>query len=693
MNAMDLMTGLNNVRDKFVVSAGEFRQGQREVRALPKRKLWLIAAVIALALLLVGCAVVYVLRLQDMAFGQETQEAFEGDIRNRTLLSLQGVKGTPGYQATKEWYEWLQTYDTDMSIYHSEKAFSEDFGDDYYAYNLYTREMKDKLDEICAKYHLNLLGKMYVDPDEAAACKALGIQGILRPGVQAETNFGGMRYYADGSFTVEGRMTLTGQNSVWPYEEIVTFSCARKDGFSEIYASIGPEGSYEEWTYTTSDGVDMLIVLEQRNNLNHHAFMVADRGDYVLTFSALEYDHDWTKAALEAFAEAIDFTVQPQRVTEESLAEAEVRREDADKQQADDYDKHIRAYVDQGYEARIKSRMEFSTHPAQLGFCVMDLDGDGVDELLVGENGYIIAAYNKRDGGTQYIMPPTVAYPSMVDESSSFVSGIGCGIGVGATYMHLCEDNVLAYVYACTDGSMAYHFAKVENGTYVWDKGVVYYTSESEYFRGNSWLMYPNLDVPNDVPITEEEFNKIVQSHPRVPVTLTPVAEYPFADTSPSGIGGKDVICASYREVFQSEGISMDGWECCLIDLDGDGQEELFLTDGGWRGVLTIKGGKVKILECGADVTICEGNYIAHTQRYLDGNSATSYYKVQNGNAVLVDYLRYDKGVNPENPWFYGADALDESLQPVSQEQYEAAQAKYVPLKLETHPVATYPLP
>ena len=61
MNAMDLMTGLNNVRDKFVVSAGEFRQGERQVRALPKRKLWLIAAVIALALLLVGCAVVYVL--------------------------------------------------------------------------------------------------------------------------------------------------------------------------------------------------------------------------------------------------------------------------------------------------------------------------------------------------------------------------------------------------------------------------------------------------------------------------------------------------------------------------------------------------------------------------------------------------------------------------------------------------------
>lgn len=311
----------------------------------------------------------------------------------------------------------------------------------------------------------------------------------------------------------------------------------------------------------------------------------------------------------------------------------------------------------------------------------------------MGENGYIIAAYNKRDSGTQYIMPPTILYPSMVDESDSYITGIGCKMSVGPSYMYLCEDSVLAYVFAGTDGSMAYHFAKVENGSYVWDKRIVYRTSDSEYFSGNSWVMSQGVDTSHEVPITEEEFNEIVQSHPRVSVTLTPVTEYPFTDSSPSGIGWEDKVCASYREIFRDNEAWMAGLKCCLIDLDGDGQDELFLTDGEWKGVLTIKGGKVKILECGADVTICEGNYIAHTQRYLDGNSATSYYKVQNGNAVLVEYLRYDKGVNPENPWFYGADALDESLQPVSQEQYEAAQAKYVPLKLETHPVATYPLP
>ena len=70
MNPMDIMTGLNGVRDSFIIEAEEFRQGKRQARRLPQRRLWLIAAVVALALLLVGCAVVYVLRLQDLKVGR-----------------------------------------------------------------------------------------------------------------------------------------------------------------------------------------------------------------------------------------------------------------------------------------------------------------------------------------------------------------------------------------------------------------------------------------------------------------------------------------------------------------------------------------------------------------------------------------------------------------------------------------------
>ena len=61
MKSMDLLVGFGSVKDSYVISAEEFRQGKKkaQIKRLPTRKMWLIAAVIALTLLLVGCAVAY----------------------------------------------------------------------------------------------------------------------------------------------------------------------------------------------------------------------------------------------------------------------------------------------------------------------------------------------------------------------------------------------------------------------------------------------------------------------------------------------------------------------------------------------------------------------------------------------------------------------------------------------------------
>lgn len=61
MKAIDLLVGFNSVKDSYVISAEEFRQGKQktQVKRLSTRKMWLIASVIALMLLLVGCAVAY----------------------------------------------------------------------------------------------------------------------------------------------------------------------------------------------------------------------------------------------------------------------------------------------------------------------------------------------------------------------------------------------------------------------------------------------------------------------------------------------------------------------------------------------------------------------------------------------------------------------------------------------------------
>lgn len=61
MKAIDLLVGFGSVKDSYVSSAEEFRQGKHkaQIKRLSMRKAWLIAAVIALMLLLVGCAVAY----------------------------------------------------------------------------------------------------------------------------------------------------------------------------------------------------------------------------------------------------------------------------------------------------------------------------------------------------------------------------------------------------------------------------------------------------------------------------------------------------------------------------------------------------------------------------------------------------------------------------------------------------------
>lgn len=75
MKAMDLLTGLNNVRDSYVIGAEEFRQGKHnaQIRRLSVRKVWLIAAVIALTLLLVGCAVAYANGWFQMIFNARSE--------------------------------------------------------------------------------------------------------------------------------------------------------------------------------------------------------------------------------------------------------------------------------------------------------------------------------------------------------------------------------------------------------------------------------------------------------------------------------------------------------------------------------------------------------------------------------------------------------------------------------------------
>lgn len=73
MTAYQLFRGLTGV-DGELLAAVEPVDSRKEpaTKKLPARKIWLIAAVIALALLLAGCGIAYVLSLRQLELGTQT---------------------------------------------------------------------------------------------------------------------------------------------------------------------------------------------------------------------------------------------------------------------------------------------------------------------------------------------------------------------------------------------------------------------------------------------------------------------------------------------------------------------------------------------------------------------------------------------------------------------------------------------
>ena len=119
MNGKELFLGLSYINRTFIDEAerdtvsnqgGREHAGASTVRGL--RRPLLVAALAALLLLLVGCAVVYVLRSQDFIIGQRDslQNVFDEYHREVTasvpvsqqVLTFSGLQGSPSYQAAKE---------------------------------------------------------------------------------------------------------------------------------------------------------------------------------------------------------------------------------------------------------------------------------------------------------------------------------------------------------------------------------------------------------------------------------------------------------------------------------------------------------------------------------------------------------------------------------------------------------------
>lgn len=306
--------------------------GKDEQNMRKKMKPMVIAAMIGLMILLMGCAVI-AFSLQDVKIGEfTTKEDILDDQGNvliesetpQDMISLHGLVNSPAYLAHQEWFEFEKAYDPNFDILLSAE---EDFDapEDYAAYGPYTQEMVDKIDEIVEKYDLNLLGPCaHVQRWEKKAFHdCLGIESLLNSDEHAAITEMSGYFYERGNFKVEFDMEMLDQENSWPYTMYNTFYYSRKDNFDDTSLNVGDMEFWDQWMYTTSSGMDVMIASSQFG-----AVVLCDKEDsFIYVRIGNHYDTDYneetdtydtrivmTKEQLEQVVDQIDFSIEVESV-------------------------------------------------------------------------------------------------------------------------------------------------------------------------------------------------------------------------------------------------------------------------------------------------------------------------------------------------------------------------------------------
>ncbi len=220
----------------------------------------------------------------------------------RRVSSLAGLEGSPEGMAFQEYLEFQTSYDPDYAILRSIGNRPTGLEEEYGAYGCYTREMADKVDEICEKYGLIKLGQNRV-LQNARQLYAYAGTGAFAP---KDDHFSGQKLYpvtayADGSFQADGELR---EKYLLSYQIV---RC-RKGSFN-VFASLelGDAEEWTEWSYTTQNGVE--LVLAQKGN---RALILADRPESFVTLTFRGTGKPFTDGrALEEVAELFDFSAIP----------------------------------------------------------------------------------------------------------------------------------------------------------------------------------------------------------------------------------------------------------------------------------------------------------------------------------------------------------------------------------------------
>lgn len=662
MTGKDLLTAMSGIDGRYIEEAAP--AAAPKTRSL--RRPLLIAAAIAAALLLVGCGIVYALRLQDMSIGKATYtqrfddkgKAIDPVEKSMDIITPYGRSGDAIQQALKEWYEFQESYDPDGALLTDEPDIPDIPNQYEYTYSCYTQEMVDKVDEIAAKYNLKLLKEWipFQRYQSDIFLEETGIQSLLLPDSGAQiTGMAGM-LYLPYNFSMEFELVTENAGKL-----MTSYGYARKDYFPSAFAGGMDIDAYEQWDHTTPGGTKLLLALNSKGQgeiiaeQENAMIMISIDGNRSLSHSRYpDASEVMTKAELESIADQFDYSVQPKEVdravVEEKLAAAE------EAYQAE------HAYVPETYtdfSDYLKKNVYIPDESRQYSF--YDLTGDGVDELLLGQ-----------DGAFFYWL-------SM--ENGEVVENV-----YGDTY--LCKGNILEqYVAPDMYGDIERHaYSKPENGGYG-DKIVAVERV------GNQWYRSYDIYERDKTEISHDEAAAIMAKYPRLQLDWKPLMDYPLDEsglTLGSYLKAKDVqpsddeLLRAYKDYAGKQDSFYTHYR--LMDINGDGVKDLLLSGDGERywDIWTYRYGNLIPLAT-MDFYLCEDNVMERVELFhkeagveIEG---TSFFRCNGFQQEMLDFAAYNKATASWQSDYYGtpmseADAkailaqysrVDQGMQPISQ--------------------------
>lgn len=338
MNGKDIFLGLKYIGEDLIDEAesGTFSQksrAEKEVRRRSFRRPLLLAAAIALMVALVGCAVAYVLSLENVKIKSTTEdrnvfadngyEVVGTETVSVSVLSLAGIKGSPAYQACADFYAFQDAYIADMNAMMDAGTLPDGFLEN----DTYGKAMTAKAQELAESYGLTPQGDALSFRTVRNLCDALGVERFFREteGITADISMGSA--YEGGNISLYLDLYFPEDSG---YEVRFTSATLRwnwKDCFSSDYAIIDDTGDWTEKHYTTTSGNDVLIVYSPSNE---YGYLLCDRGEALMSLKFTyrldawnqEGNRVWadsyymTEQQMELIAETVDFNIQPRLVTQ-----------------------------------------------------------------------------------------------------------------------------------------------------------------------------------------------------------------------------------------------------------------------------------------------------------------------------------------------------------------------------------------